>query len=233
MKLYHHLSQARFLQRLNRFVARCELNGEEILCHVKNTGRLRELLTPGAPVWLEDSGKPARKTRWDLVAAVKDGRVVNIDSQAPNRIFAEWAESGGFLPELTGLRAEVAFGASRFDFSYLRGGVRGYAEIKGVTLFDDRGMAYFPDAPTERGVKHVEELISARRAGHEAALCFVVMREDAVGLRPNVKTHPAFADALREARQAGVILTAVCCAVSADSCTAVRTIPVILDEREE
>ena len=232
MILYHHLTEGRFLLRRNRFIADCQVDGQRIACHVKNTGRLRELLLPGATVWLEASDNPARKTRFDLVAVAHGGRVVNIDSQAPNAVFAEWARAGGYLPGLTALTAEVRRGESRFDFTYRRGDTEGFAEIKGVTLFDERGVAYFPDAPTQRGVKHLTGLADIARGGGEAGVCFLLMREDALALRPNDATHPAFGQALREARSAGVLTTAVCCRVTPDSVTALRTVPVLVSPDE-
>ncbi|MGN1020080.1 MAG: DNA/RNA nuclease SfsA [Aristaeellaceae bacterium] len=236
MKLYHRLTQGIFLQRPNRFIALCEVRGERVVCHVKNTGRCRELLLPGSPVWLEESDNPSRKTRYDLVCVENRGYTVNMDSQAPNLVFGEWLASGRCLTGVRAIRPESRYGDSRFDFSYERQGaegesIRGFAEVKGVTLFDDAGAAYFPDAPTERGVKHVRELIAAHRAGYEAMICFVLQRENVLCLRPNDRTHPAFGDALREAAAAGVLLTAVCCSVTPDSCAAHHTVPVMLDER--
>ena len=230
---YGKVVQGRFLSRPNRFIALVEINGAETVCHVKNTGRCRELLLPGAVVWLEESDNPARKTRFDLVCVENRGYTVNMDSQAPNLIFREWLASGGCLPEVRAIRPETRYGDSRFDFAYEREtaegeSIRGFAEVKGVTLFDDEGIAYFPDAPTERGVKHVRELIAARQAGYEAMICFVLQRENVTCLRPNDRTHPAFGDALREAAAAGVMLTAVCCRVTPDSCTADHIVPVIL-----
>ncbi|MGN0779571.1 MAG: DNA/RNA nuclease SfsA [Aristaeellaceae bacterium] len=233
MKLYHHLTQAVFLQRPNRFIALCEAGGERVTCHVKNTGRCRELLLPGATVWLEESDNPHRKTRFDLVCVENRGYTVNMDSQAPNPVFREWLTDGGCLPGVRAIRPESRWGDSRFDFAYERVSdagevLRGFAEVKGVTLFDDDGVAYFPDAPTERGVKHVRELIAARQAGYEALLCFVLQRENVTFLMPNDSTHPAFGQALREAEAAGVLLRAVCCRVTPDSCTAEHTVPIIL-----
>ena len=232
MRLYHRLTRGIFLQRPNRFIARCEVGGETVVCHVKNTGRCRELLLPGAAVWLEESGNPARKTRYDLVCVENRGYTVNMDSLAPNLIFGEWLASGACLPGVRVIRPETRYGDSRFDFAYEREAegesIRGFAEVKGVTLFDDEGVAYFPDAPTERGVKHVRELIAAREAGYEAMICFVLQRENVICLKPNDRTHPAFGDALREAAAAGVILKAVCCRVTPDSCTADHTVPVML-----
>ena len=236
MRLYHRLTRGIFLQRPNRFIARCEAGGETVVCHVKNTGRCRELLLPGAAVWLEESGNPARKTRYDLVCVENRGYTVNMDSQAPNLIFGEWLASGACLPGVRAIRPETRYGDSRCDVGYEGeaaegASLRGFAEVKGVTLFDDEGVAYFPDAPTERGVKHVRKLIIARKAGYEAMICFVLQRENVTCLRPNDRTHPAFGDALREAAASGVMLKAVCCSVTPDSCTADHTVPVILDER--
>lgn len=228
MKLYHHLTQCRFLYRVNRFIARCDVDGQDIAVHVKNTGRLGELLLPGAAVWLEHSANPARKTAYDLVAVENRGYVVNIDSQAPNHILREWLERGGWGAELASLRSEVVHGDSRFDFAYTHDGVSGLIEVKGVTLFDDAGMAYFPDAPTDRGVKHLHGLIRAREEGMEAGVCFVLQRDDVTGLRPNDATHPAFGDALRAASAAGVRIEAAVCHVTPDSATITHTVPVFL-----
>ncbi|MBE5803451.1 MAG: DNA/RNA nuclease SfsA [Clostridiales bacterium] len=228
MKLYHRLKEARFLSRPNRFIALCEVEGEAAVCHVKNTGRCRELLLPGVAVWLEESRNPARKTRYDLVAVESRGYTVNMDSQAPNLIFAEWARQGGYLPGLTDLKAESVYGASRFDFSFRVGDKQGFVEIKGVTLFDDANMAFFPDVPTQRGVKHIHELIAARQAGYEAGICFVLQREDVVGLAPNDGTDPAFGQALRQAHAAGVRVIAAVCHVTPESCAITHTVPIHL-----
>lgn len=229
MLLYHHLREGRFLQRPNRFIALCETESASEACHVKNTGRCRELLRPGARVWLEESGTPGRKTRFDLVAVENRGHVVNLDSQAPNPVFAEFVQAGGFLPGVTLLKKETVFGASRFDFYYERsGGLRGFAEVKGVTLFDDAGTAFFPDAPTERGVKHLRALMAAKSAGYEASVCFLLQRDDVRALRPNDITHPAFGDALRSAAAAGVMVRALECHVTPETMTVQREVPAIL-----
>lgn len=228
MRLYHRLKEAAFLSRPNRFIAMCQVDGETAVCHVKNTGRCRELLLPGCRVWLEESDNPARKTRFDLVAVESRGYTVNMDSQAPNAIFAEWAQAGGYLPGLIDLHAEVCYGASRFDFAYQLGTTHGFAEVKGVTLFDDAGMAYFPDAPTERGAKHLRELTSARQSGYDAGVCFVIQRNDVTALTPNDATDPHFGQALRDAHAAGVRITAALCHVTPETCAIIRTIPVLL-----
>lgn len=228
MRLYCRLTQGLFLRRVNRFIAEVSLDGATHAVHVKNTGRLGELLLPGAAVWLEEAGNPARKTRYDLVCVENRGYPVNIDSQAPNPVFREWAVQGRWADGLTDLRGEVFRGDSRFDFAYTRGGVPGYVEVKGVTLFDDAGVAYFPDAPTERGVKHLRGLIAARREGCEAGVCFILQRDDVIGLQPNDATHPAFGQALREAAAAGVTIRALCCHVTPESCAATHDVPVML-----
>ena len=227
MKLYYDLTQCSFLCRVNRFIAKCSLNGEEITVHVKNTGRLRELLIPGALCWLEKSGNPARKTAYDLVAVEKDGRIINIDSQAPNLIALEWISQGG-LGEVSHVRSEVTWGDSRFDLGCQTGETQHLIEVKGVTLFDGQGVAVFPDAPTSRGTKHLHGLIEAARTGMKASLLFVIMKEDAVALIPNDLTDPAFSSALREAAASGVQLIAACCRVTADRAEIVRTVPIRL-----
>lgn len=210
---YPNIHKARFLARPNRFIARVLLEGEELTVHVKNTGRCRELLVPGAPVWLVRSDNPSRKTAYDLVAVEKAGRLINMDSQAPNALFAEWARAGHFVPGLTLLRPETTWGNSRFDFYWEAGARRGFTEVKGCTLEED-GWTYFPDAPTERGVKHLEELARARAEGFEAAVCFVIQMADVDGFSPNDRTHPAFGEALRRAVDQGVEVLARQCAVS-------------------
>lgn len=228
MKLYHDLTQCSFLCRVNRFIAKCLVDGKETVVHVKNTGRLRELLIPGAACWLEKSGNPARKTAYDLVAVEKNGRIINIDSQAPNLIAREWVENGGWAEGLANIRSEYVHGDSRYDLTYVKGQKRGLIEVKGVTLFDEDGMACFPDAPTSRGAKHLRGLIAATREGMECGVCFVIMREDAAGLIPNERTDPDFSAALREAAANGVRIVAACCRVTADSAEIVHTAPVHL-----
>ena len=215
---YRHIEQAVFLRRPNRFIAQVELNGREETVHVKNTGRCRELLIPGRAVWLEGSENPARKTKYDLVAVDKDGLLINMDAQAPNKVFAEWARAGRFVSGLTLLRPETVWGASRFDFYWEAGERRGFAEIKGVTL-EENGLALFPDAPTERGVKHLRELAAATAAGYECAVCFVIQMKGCRAFCPNERTHPEFGAALRDASAAGVRVLAVDCAVTPESLT--------------
>ena len=213
---YPNVRPAVFVARPNRFVAEVLIDGQQERVHVKNTGRCRELLVPGAAVWLTRSGNPARKTAYDLIAVQKGNRLINMDAQAPNRVFQEWAEAGGFLPSLTSLRAEQTHGDSRFDFYYEAGDRKGFVEVKGVTLERDGGV-YFPDAPTERGVKHLRGLISCLKEGYEAAVCFVVQMGNVTFFSPNDETHPAFGLALREAAAAGVQILALDCRVEPDA----------------
>lgn len=220
---YEHIVPGTFISRPNRFIAHADVDGEAVVCHVKNTGRCRELLVPGAAVYLQDFGPNAagRKTRYDLIAVEKqrpDGTLlINMDAQAPNKVFAEWAGAGSFRPKLTLLRPETVYGASRFDFYYeAEGGVRGFVEVKGVTLEED-GRALFPDAPTERGVKHLEELARSVKEGYAAHVCFVIQMAGMTAFSPNDTTHPAFGEALRRAADAGVDAFAVECAVTPET----------------
>ena len=210
--------KAKFLSRPNRFIALVELNGETLTVHVKNTGRCKELLPEGATVYLAAAKDPARKTPYDLVAVEKirpDGSVlfINMDSQAPNAIAAEYLSESGLFVENTVFRREVTHGASRFDFAMdTPDRPTAYLEVKGCTL-EREGIAYFPDAPTERGVKHIRELTALAKAGHPAYILFITQMKGVTALRPNDETHPAFGDALREAKEAGVQVLAVDCVV--------------------
>lgn len=224
---YGKILPARFLARPNRFVARVEAEGQELVCHVKNTGRCRELLVPGATVWLEESPNPSRKTKFDLIAVEKGDRLINMDAQAPNKVFGEWAAAGGFREGLTLLRPETTYGSSRFDFYWESSKSRGFVEVKGVTLEED-GVVRFPDAPTLRGVKHLDELVKAREAGCEAAVCFVIQMENVRWFAPNDVTHPEFGQALRRAAQAGVEILAMDCAVTPQSLTMGKSVPIRL-----
>lgn len=224
---YQNVKPARFLSRPNRFIAQVELDGREETVHVKNTGRCRELLVPGRTVWLEEGTNPGRKTKYDLIAVDKGGLLVNMDSQAPNKVFAEWARAGRFVEGLTLLRPETSWGRARFDFYWEAGERKGFAEVKGCTL-EENGYCRFPDAPTERGVRHLRELIACLDEGYEAAVCFIIQMEGMKQFSPNDDTHPAFGEALREAKAAGVEVLAVECAVRPDSLTAGKKIPVVL-----
>lgn len=224
-----------FLARPNRFIAHVEIDGQVEVCHVKNTGRCRELLLPGVKVWLEESDNPARKTKYDLIAVEKEREdgplLINMDSQAPNKVFGEWAAAGGLGFPPTLLRPEMTYGNSRFDyyweFSKEGGPHRGFWEVKGVTL-EENNVARFPDAPTLRGVKHLEELILARRAGYEAGVCFIVQMAGMKYVEPNDATHPAFGEALRRAARAGVEVLALGCRVEPGRLEAGGKLPVRL-----
>lgn len=209
---YANMRPGKFLARPNRFIAHVEMDGGVQVCHVKNTGRCRELLVPGCAVWCQESDKPERKTKYDLIAVQKGHRLINMDSQAPNAAAKEWLSSGG-LGEIENLRAEVFQGDSRFDFAFEKDGVSCFLEVKGVTLETD-GVCAFPDAPTTRGVKHLEGLTQLAKAGFGAYVLFVIQMEDVRYLHPNDATDPAFAKALREAADAGVQVLAMDCAVT-------------------
>ena len=233
--VYQRILPGRFIARPNRFIAHVEAEDQVQICHVKNTGRCRELLVPGAKVWLEERDLPGRKTKYDLIAVEKerpDGPLlINMDAQAPNKVFFEWASAGGlgFVP--TPLRPETVFGDSRFDhyweLSAPEGMRRGFWEVKGVTL-EEGGTARFPDAPTLRGVKHLEGLILARQAGYEAGACFIVQMAGMDHVEPNDATHPEFGAALRRAADAGVEILALECVVEPGRLTVGRRIPVRL-----
>ena len=224
---YPNVQKAVFLSRPNRFVAQCLVEGEELTVHVKNTGRCRELLVPGAAVWLTRSENPARKTAYDLIAVQKGHRLINMDSAAPNAAFGEFARAGKFLPDAQAVRSEVKYGDSRFDFMLESGGKTHYIEVKGVTL-EENGAVRFPDAPTERGVKHLKELQKAAREGHGAHAVFVIQMADVTAFSPNDDTHPAFGAALREAAQNGVQVHAFWCDVTPDTMHIAGEVPVKL-----
>lgn len=224
---YQNVVSGRFLERPNRFIARVEIDGQVQAVHVKNTGRCRELLVPGATVYLEGSSDPKRKTAWDLIAVEKGTRLINMDSQAPNRVFGEWVKEGKFLPDVTLLRPETRWGDSRFDFYLETAGKRHFVEVKGVTL-EEEGIVRFPDAPTERGVKHLEELIRAREDGYESWVCFVVQMSGMKWFAPNDRTHPKFGETLRRAARTGVQVLALECDVERDRLTIRGAIPINL-----
>lgn len=214
-----------FISRPNRFIAHIDVAGEPVVCHVKNTGRCRELLLPGAKVWLERGTNPKRKTAYDLIAVQKGDKLINMDAQAPNKVFAEWAAQ--FEPKLQSLRGEYTYGQSRLDFCITTEEGLHLVEVKGVTLEED-GHTRFPDAPTERGIKHLHELIRAVEEGHRASAVFVIQMEDVTDFAPNDMTHPAFGAALRQAAAAGVQIVAVNCRVAPDKLEILDRIPVIL-----
>ena len=210
---YENTVCGKFIDRPNRFIAHAQTEGQIQVCHVKNTGRCRELLIPGVSVVLERASNPQRKTPYDLIAVYKGDKLINIDSQAPNKVIGEWLKEGKFFKNITLIRPECQYKSSRFDFYIEAGGKKIFAEVKGVTLEQD-GVVLFPDAPTERGVKHLHELIDAVQNGYEAYIFFVVQMDDCRYFTPNAATHPEFAQALRLAAQSGVNIVALSCNVS-------------------
>ena len=216
-----------FLSRPNRFIAMAEVAGRVEHCHVKNTGRCAELLLPGARLILDKAVTPNRSTAYDVVAVYKGGLLVNMDSMAPNKAFGEFLRAGAYLDGLTHTRPEARFGASRFDFYAETAAKKIFIEVKGVTL-EEGGVALFPDAPTERGVKHLRELGEAVRAGYEAHGVFVIQMKGCRRFRPNRQMHPAFADALRKAAKEGVVIRAFDCLVIESGMTLHQPVPVEL-----
>ena len=212
---YPNMLPGTFLSRPNRFIAHVEIEGEAQVVHVKNTGRCRELLIPVAQVWCQRAANPNRKTKFDLIAVQKDDRLINMDSQAPNTAAGEWLASGGLGP-IENLRPETFHGDSRFDFSFTKDGVPCLLEVKGCTLEND-GVCAFPDAPTERGAKHIRGLMEAVKEGYECYILIVIQMSDVKYFHPNDATDPEFGKALREAAQAGVRVLAMDCAVTEDS----------------
>ena len=224
---YDNMEPAVFLSRPNRFVAYVEQAGRQEVCHVKNTGRCRELLIPGAELYVQRSDNPARKTALDLISVKKGVQWVNMDSQAPNKAAAEWLAGGGLGTKEIFIRPEYKYENSRFDFYLEAEGRKGFMEVKGVTLEED-GAARFPDAPTERGVKHIRELMRCLDAGYEAYILFVIQMKGVHSFEPNDRTHPAFGEALREAAGKGVRILAYDCLVKPDEMTIDQRIEVHL-----
>ena len=224
--IYANMVKGTFLARPNRFIAHVGIGGKTEICHVKNTGRCRELLTPGAEVFCQVAQNPARKTKFDLIAVKKGKRLINMDSQAPNIAAGQWLQNGG-LGDLQKLKAETFHEDSRFDFSFQKDGRTCFLEVKGVTLEND-GVCAFPDAPTTRGVKHLQGLTKAVRDGFGAYVLFVIQMEDVAYLHPNDVTDPAFGKALREAAAAGVQVLAMDCRVTRDSMELRKPVPVKL-----
>ena len=227
--IYSNMTPGRFLDRPNRFIAHVELEGAVETVHVKNTGRCRELLIPGARVYCQRSDNPSRKTKYDLIAVEKNGQLINMDSQAPNIAAGEWLRGGG-LGKVENLRAETVHGDSRFDFSFTLEGRSCFLEVKGVTL-ESGGICAFPDAPTMRGTKHLRGLAQAAQEGYGAYVLFVIQMEGVQYLRPNDETDPDFGNALRQASQAGVQVLAMECSVTPERMELTKPVDVRL-ERE-
>ena len=228
---YKETEKAIFLKRPNRFIAEVEIQGKRETVHVKNTGRCKELLIPGAEVILEKSENPNRKTKYDLICVNKQGRLINMDSQIPNRAAEEWIKEGGLFPEEVTIRPEKKYGNSRFDL-YVESPVRrAFVEVKGVTLEEDN-VVRFPDAPTVRGIKHVEELIHCMEEGYEAYLLFVIQMKGVKKFMPNWDSQPEFGKALIKAKKAGVRILARDCLVTEDTIEIQEEVPVDLAGRE-
>lgn len=210
---YGTVIEGRFISRPNRFIAVVEVNGQDEICHVKNTGRCKELLIPGVRVVLEPSDKPSRKTKFDLIAVYKGDMLINIDSQAPNKVALEYLHK---LYPSAEIHPEFSIGQSRLDFLVQQDGEKLFVEVKGCTLEKDGG-AYFPDAPTLRGVKHLRELITCVKQGHRAMVLFIIQMRPILFLSPNDETHPEFGSALRLASQSGVEIRAIDCIVETNA----------------
>lgn len=226
---YERIEKAVFLERPNRFIAYVEREGEKETVHVKNTGRCAELLVPGAQVYIQRSVNPERKTKWDLIGVEKGERMINMDSQIPNRVVEEWIRDGNLVEGATLIRPETTFGSSRFDLYVEAEGRRIFIEVKGVTL-EENGVCRFPDAPSERAVKHLEELERAEREGYEAYVFFVIQMKGVKYFTPNTDTHPAFAKALRKAAKNGVRVLAYDCVVTGDSIRIDSPVRVVLGD---
>ena len=221
---YSNIVSGSFVSRPNRFIAKVNIDGTEHTVHVKNTGRCKELLVPGCTVFLEKSDNPNRKTIYDLVAVVKGHRIINMDSQAPNNVFARWVKDK--CPDAV-VKREKTYKDSRFDCYIETDKDKIFVEVKGVTLEEDNCVR-FPDAPTERGIKHIKGLVDAVQNGYRAAVFFVIQMEGVLSFSPNYDTQPRFCQALKEAQSAGVQILAYSCKVTADSLEIDKPVPVIL-----
>ncbi|MDD3218678.1 MAG: DNA/RNA nuclease SfsA [Lachnospiraceae bacterium] len=233
---YGRMKQAVFLSRPNRFIANVLVDGKEEICHVKNTGRCKELLQPGVSIWIQKSDNPKRKTKYDLITVKKEDYLINMDSQIPNKVVEDWlhtSEAGKVIGNITFIKREVKYRNSRFDvyFEYEKGGIckKCFMEVKGVTLEED-GVVRFPDAPSLRAVKHLQELELACQEGYEAYVMFVIQMRPVKELRPNWDTHREFAEVLQQVSHHGVKVFAYECAVETDSIEMVSEVPVILAE---
>ncbi|WP_238861370.1 DNA/RNA nuclease SfsA [Clostridium sp. YIM B02569] len=224
---YNNILKGKFILRPNRFIAYVEIDGNEEVCHVKNTGRCKELLTPNATVFIQKNDNPKRKTKFSLIGVVKGDRMINMDSQVTNKVVHEWILKGSLLKDVTLIKPEAKYKNSRFDFYVETKHKKIFIEVKGVTL-ENNGIVKFPDAPTERGVKHLRELIDCVREGYDAYVIFVIQMKDVVHFEPNVETHKEFGDTLKYAKENGVNIVAVDCLVDEDSINIRDYVDVIL-----
>lgn len=213
---YENILKGKFISRPNRFIAHIEINGKVEICHVKNTGRCKELLIPGVTVFVQENNNSKRKTKFSLISVIKEKRMINMDSQVPNKVVHEWILKGNLFNDVTLIKPETKYNNSRFDFYIETKNKKIFIEVKGVTL-ENEGIVKFPDAPTERGVKHVKELCDCVKEGYEAYIIFVVQMKDVLHFEPSVETHKEFAEALKEAKEKGVHIIAVDCEVKEDS----------------
>ncbi|MBE6071300.1 MAG: DNA/RNA nuclease SfsA [Clostridium butyricum] len=214
---YDNILQARFISRPNRFIANVEIDKKIQVCHVKNTGRCKELLIPEeTTVFVQENDNPKRKTKYSLITVKKDDRLINMDSQVPNKVVYEWIKNGNLFKNTSLIKTEKKYHNSRFDLYVEEGNRKIFIEVKGVTLEED-GVVRFPDAPTERGVKHIRELCECIKDGYEAYIIFVIQMRDVLYFEPNIKTHKEFGDALKKAKESGVNIIAVDCEVSENS----------------
>jgi sugar fermentation stimulation protein A len=225
---YESIQEGVFLRRPNQFTAEVEIDGKATICHVKNTGRCKELLIPGTKVYLNEASNPARATKYDLVSVAKAGRLVNIDSQAPNRVFEEYLRQGGYIPNISLIRPERKYVRSRFDFYVEARKRKIYIEVKGVTL-EENNVVMFPDAPTERGVKHLNELVRCIADGYEAHVVFIIQMQGVSYFTPNYNTHHEFGSALANAINNGVKADAFDCVITPCSVSINDRVPIQLN----
>ncbi|MEE1312482.1 MAG: DNA/RNA nuclease SfsA [Lachnospiraceae bacterium] len=224
---YENMINGIFIRRPNRFLAHVEIEGKEEICHVKNTGRCKELLIPGTKVYVQRHNNPNRKTKFSLIGVQKENLLINMDSQAPNQAVLEWINRGGLFSNPSFIKREKTYGNSRFDLYVEYEGKKAFIEVKGVTLEED-GIAKFPDAPTERGIKHIEELIRCQNDGYEAYLLFVIQMKGIKYFSPNDHTHAEFGNTLRKASASGVHIIAMDCNITPDTMEIDQEIPVVL-----
>lgn len=213
---YNNIKAAKFIDRPNRFIANIEIDGKREVCHVKNTGRCRELLTGNAAIFVQEFNNSVRKTKYDLISVYKGERLINMDSQAPNKVFLEWVQKGRLFENIKLIKPECKYNSSRFDFYIESEGRKIFVEVKGVTL-EENNVVMFPDAPTERGLKHVNELIRCLDEGYEAYVVFVIQMSGVSYFTPNNITQREFGDALKRAEKKGVNILAVDCRVTEDT----------------
>lgn len=224
---YNNILKGKFISRPNRFIAYVEIDGNEEVCHVKNTGRCKELLTPNATVFIQKNDNPKRKTKFSLIGVIKGDRMINMDSQVTNKVVHEWILKGNLLKDVTVIKPETKYKNSRFDFYVETKYQKIFIEVKGVTL-ENNGIVKFPDAPTERGVRHLRELVDCVKEGYDAYVIFVIQMKDVVHFEPNVETHKEFGDTLKYAKENGVNIVAVDCLVDEDSINIRDYVDVIL-----